>query len=94
MPKIIRFDTSKKRPKQAGEQAAASCEHRQVIAYTHYRTVYCAVCGFELDPFDVLVDMLKAHVPAGGSEGEEQRLLREVKRRETEKSRGKRNGRK
>jgi len=50
-----------------------------VIAYTINRTVCCAACGIELDPFDVLVDILKAYIP--DDDGEEVRLQKEIRLR-------------
>lgn len=86
MGKIIRLETSRKKHKPAGSREGAACEHREVTAYTAYRTtVRCTICGLELDPFDVLVDMLKEHAPASPAGREETKLLREVKKREAEK---------
>jgi len=65
-----------------------SCPHKHVVAYTVYRTVRCTVCGAELDPFDVLVDMLKAYVPPDNDDREKQRLLKEVERRSGKKTPG------
>ena len=56
--------------------------HKHVIAFTVYRTVRCAACGIELDPFDVLVDILKAQIP--DRENEEKRFLKEVEKRDGE----------
>ena len=57
------------------------CEHKRVIAYTAFRTVRCALCGAHLDPFDVLVDMLKGYVEPGANNLEEKRLDKEVEKR-------------
>lgn len=84
MAKIIKFDVSRTRPKVSGRKQAEGCEHKQVIAYTVFRTVHCAFCGTELDPFDVLVDMLKAHVP-DNDDSEEKRLQKEVESRGEDK---------
>lgn len=61
------------------------CDHKHVIAYTVFRTVRCSTCGTLLDPFDVLVDMLKGYVPSGPNDLEEKRLYEEVERRKGEK---------
>jgi hypothetical protein len=52
-----------------------------VTAYTIHRTVRCAICGAELDPFDVLVDMMKSQVP-GTEDAEEKRLREEIRKRD------------
>ncbi len=84
MAKIIRFDPTKKQPLHTDEHTGR-CDHRQVIAYTVFRTVRCAACGTLLDPFDVLVDLFKGYVPPGADNREEKRLLKELKRRGKEK---------
>ena len=68
MGKIIKLDTSRKKIEKDNFQKTSPCDHKQVIAYTYYRTVRCSVCGQELDPFDVLVDMLKAYVGPEGTD--------------------------
>lgn len=80
MAKIIRINQSRKKPKTISHRPAA-CDHKQVIAYTYYRTVNCSICGAPLDPFDVLVDMLKGFVPPGGNDHEEKQLNQELARR-------------
>lgn len=87
MAKIIQFDSSGKKPKPGRPGKKPDCLHRRVIAYTVYRTVRCEVCGMELDPFDVLVDMLKGQVPPDDGNREEKRLHREIARRGGKKSR-------
>ena len=81
MAQIIQFDPTKKKPKDVSPEKSAGCEHKRVIAYTVFRTVRCAICGMQLDPFDVLVDMLKGYVEPGGNNREEKRLAKEVKKR-------------
>ena len=85
MAKIIQFDPTKKKPKTVSPEKSLGCEHKRVIAYTAFRTVRCAICGAQLDPFDVLVDMLKGYVEPGGNNLEEKRLDKEVKKRSREK---------
>lgn len=80
MAKIIKFDTTLKKPETVDNPRHRSCDHKHVIAFTVYRTVRCAACGIELDPFDVLVDILKTRIQE--SDSEEQRLLKEVNKRE------------
>jgi hypothetical protein len=79
LAKIIALDTARKKAK-AAEQKMRGCRHRQVTAYALYRSVRCAICGAELDPFDVLVDMLKAQIPNDAGL-EEKRLHREIEKR-------------
>ena len=81
MGKILQFDASQKIPQTTDRGTRYDCDHKEVIAYTLYRTVRCNICGTELDPFDVLVDMLKGYVPQGENDLEEKRLLKEVERR-------------
>lgn len=50
-------------PGKAAPGPVDGCDHKNVIAYTVFRTASCARCGALLDPFDVLVDMLKGAVP-------------------------------
>jgi len=84
MAKIIRLDSSRK-PLQSGSLHRTSCEHKNVIAYTVHRTVQCVSCGAALDPFDVLVDMIKGYVPPGGGNDEQHRFEREVRKRGEER---------
>ena len=85
MAKIIQFDPTKKKPKTVSPEKSLDCEHKRVIAYTAFRTVRCAICGAQLDPFDVLVDMLKSYVEPGANNLEEKRLAREVEKRSRKK---------
>ena len=82
---IIKFDPTRKKTKPISPEKSSSCDHKEVIAYTFYRTVYCTVCGAELNPFDVLVDMLKGYVPPDKNDLEEKQLNKEVERRNKEK---------
>ena len=85
MAKIIKLDASRKKPQRIAQPESKGCEHKHVIAYTVFRTVHCSSCGAMLDPFDVLVDMLKGYVPPDGHNQEEKRLEKELKRRRKEK---------
>ena len=85
MAKIIQFDPTKKKPKTLSPGKSVGCEHKRVIAYTAFRTVRCAICGAQLDPFDVLVDILKGYVEPGGNNLEEKRLDEEVEKRSRKK---------
>ena len=82
---IIKFDPTRKKTKPISPEKSRSCDHKEVIAYTFYRTVYCTVCGAQLNPFDVLVDMLKGYVPPDKNDLEEKQLNKEVERRNKEK---------
>ena len=83
MAKIIRLDTSRKKPREEAARAPAGCDHRNVVVYERYRTVRCAFCRSLLDPFDVLLDMVKGYIPPERENSEEARLAREeTKRRE------------
>lgn len=84
MAKIIRFDSTGRKPGPGRKKQ--QCAHKQVVVYTVYRTVCCAFCGAELDPFDVLADMFKAHVPPDNGGREEKRLRREIAQRRGKKS--------
>lgn len=86
MGKIVQLDTSRKKHKVIRAEKSFTCDHKQVIAYTYYRTVRCSICGMELDPFDVLVDMLKAYVQPEGMDIEEKKILREIEKREGKES--------
>lgn len=60
--KIIDLDAAKqKRQRQESQQ---HCPHKDVVVYRDSRRVYCAICGCELDPFDVLVSVVEAQPPA------------------------------
>ena len=80
MAKIIKLDTSKKKAAPPMHDAG-SCEHKNVRVSEVYRTVRCVYCGALLDPFDVLVDMVKGYIPAESGGKEEIRLLKEVAKR-------------
>lgn len=88
MAKIIKFDSTRKKQITVNREKTAGCDHKLVIAYTVFRTVRCAICGTRLDPFDVLVDMLKAYVPPDAEDHEEKNLLREVEKRREKESKG------
>jgi hypothetical protein len=79
--KIIRLDTSRKKPKEKAARAPAGCEHKNVVVYERYRTVRCALCRALLDPFDVLLDMVKGYIPPERENKEEARLDKEEAKR-------------
>ena len=81
MAQIIKLDTSRRRPPR-GDEKTTACRHGNVTAWTAYRTVNCSYCGAELDPFDVLVDMIKGYIPAGRDRAEEHRFAKEAARRQ------------
>lgn len=81
MAEIIRIDASRKKPATAKGEKSSACSHKVVTAWTVYRTVTCSFCGLELDPFDVLVDILKG-APRPGNRDEESRFGLEAARRE------------
>ncbi len=81
MAKIIQFDPQRKKPEPVSSEKKHICEHKHVVASTVFRTVRCSICNTELDPFDVLVEMLKAYVPPDDPEREQKRLLQELARR-------------
>jgi len=85
LAKIIKLDPTRKKPKRVSPERSTGCNHKQVIAYTVFRTVRCSTCGTLLDPFDVLVDMLKGYVPPDKNDLEEKQLNKEVERRNREK---------
>ena len=80
MATIIQLDPSRKKPEQKDLGEKEGCDHKHVTAYTVFRTVRCSTCGTLLDPFDVLVDMIKGYVPPD-DDREEKRLAKEVKKR-------------
>ena len=84
MAKIIRLDTSRKRPKEKEAGGRDGCEHKNVVVYQMFRTVRCAYCGTLLDPFDVLLDMVKGYVPAEKDDREESRFVHEDAKRKKE----------
>ena len=79
MAKILRFDPSIRQ--REGAVSAASCEHKNVIAFTASRTVQCASCGTDLDPFDTIVELLKGSNPPGDKHRELKMYYRELERR-------------
>ncbi len=80
MAKIIKLDISKKKAEPSA-QIPGGCEHKNVRVSEAYRTVRCVYCGALLDPFDVLVDMVKGYIPPERNNHEEARLLKEVAKR-------------
>ncbi|MEN8136747.1 MAG: hypothetical protein ABFS18_14625 [Thermodesulfobacteriota bacterium] len=85
MAKIIRFDPSRRQQERA--VAATSCDHKNVVAFTASRTVQCAACGAELDPFDVMLELLKGSKPPGDKHRELKLYKRELERRDQDKGR-------
>lgn len=83
MAKIIRFDLSRRRPQE--NVAATSCDHKNVVAYTVSRKVQCAICGAELDPYDVMLELLKGYIPPSDNNRELRLFTRELERRSQEK---------
>lgn len=81
MGKIIRLDTTRKKPTAEIRGNLASCEHKNVVVHEKFKAVRCAVCGALLDPFSVLVDYLKRHVTAEREKAEETLLEEEETRR-------------
>jgi hypothetical protein len=81
MAKIIKLKPYQKLPTQHSVPQIP-CEHKNVIAYRVSRTVRCVFCGAQLDPFDILVDMIQGHIPAGCENKEQQRFEREVGERQ------------
>lgn len=75
------IDPTRKKPGKVDTGHAEGCDHKHVIAYTVFRTVRCTTCGALLDPFGVLVDMLKGYVPPNAEDREEKRMDKEVKKR-------------
>jgi len=78
---ILQFESTGRKPPADRSGGKPDCAHRRVVAYTAYRTVRCALCGAELDPFDVLVEMFKGAPPTGSGQGEDRKLRREIARR-------------
>ena len=82
MAKIIRFDP---RRRQCDETTPAnSCDHKNVVAFTASRTVQCVTCGAKLDPFDVMLELLKGYIPPIDNNRELRLLTRELERRRHE----------
>lgn len=88
MAEIIRLDSTRKKTDKAATRHSEICDHKHVIAYTVFRTVRCVTCGALLDPFDVLVDMLKGYIPPDGENQEEKRIDKELKKRSKKEDRG------
>ena len=61
--------------KKRTHKPTKTCHHKEAIVYRHERTVYCTICGQELDAFDVLVSLVEKMEP--GEEDEALRLLDE-----------------
>ena len=85
MAKILRFDPSLRQ--REGTVSAASCEHKNVVAFTASRTVKCEACGTDLDPFDTIVELLKGSNRPGDKHRELKMYYRELERRDQEKNR-------
>ena len=83
MAKIIKLDTSRKKTVPP-IKLAGICGHKNVRVSEVKRTVRCVYCGELLDPFEVLVDMVKGYIPGDTGNSEEIRLLREVEKRHDE----------
>ncbi|OGQ95783.1 MAG: hypothetical protein A2521_01060 [Deltaproteobacteria bacterium RIFOXYD12_FULL_57_12] len=80
MAKIIRLDAARRASLR--ETGKPGCQHKSATVYTAYRTVNCSFCGCLLDPYDVLVDMVKGYIPAGREDEEERRFTVEVVKRQ------------
>jgi hypothetical protein len=78
MAKIITFDPHRR---QHDDEPATSCDHKNVVAFTASRTVQCAVCGVKLDPFDVMLELLKGYMPPIDNNRELKLFTREMDRR-------------
>ena len=83
MAKILRFDPSLRQ--REGSGSAATCDHKNVVAYTASRTVQCAACGTVLDPFDTIVELLKGSNPQGDKHRELKMYYQELLRRHQDK---------
>lgn len=83
MAKIIRFDP--RRRQRSEDEPAAFCDHKNVVAFTASRTVRCAICGTSLDPFDVMLELLKGYIPPIDNNRELRLFTREMERRRQEK---------
>ena len=79
MAEILRFDPGRRRKKK--DTAENSCAHKEVVAFTATRTVECAACGTKLDPFYVMVELLKGSKPPGDNKRELKLYTRELERR-------------
>lgn len=83
MAKIIKFEPNRRQHEEA--QAANSCDHKNVVAFTASRTVHCAVCNADLDPFEVMLELLKGYVPPIDNNRELKMFTREMDRRRQDK---------
>ena len=83
MAKIISFEHSRKQHEEG--VPISSCDHKDVVAFTGSRTVHCATCGAELDPYDVMVELLKCYIPPSDNNRELKLFSREVEQRCHEK---------
>lgn len=83
MAKIIRFDPSRRQHEDAAP--GISCDHKDVVAFTASRTVQCAICGAELEAFDVMLELLKGYIPPGENNRELKLFSRELERRHQER---------
>ena len=79
MAKILRFDPSRRL--QEGTMTATSCDHKNVVAFTSSRKVQCSACGTELEPFDVMIELLKGSNPPGDKHRDLIMYYRELVRR-------------
>jgi len=59
-------DLAAARKRRERDARGEGCVHRDVVVYRDSRRVCCAICGAELDPFDVLVTVVEAQPPARG----------------------------
>lgn len=80
MTKIIKLDHARKAGKLRNNRQQ-DCSHKNVTVHISTRTVRCAICGQLLDPFEVLLDMMKGYVPPEDDD-EKTKFLREMKKRE------------
>jgi len=83
MAKIITFDPSRRQLEEA--EPATSCDHKNVVAFTASRTVQCVICGATLDPFDVMLELLKGYMPPIDNNRELKLFTREMDRRRQDK---------
>ena len=82
MAKIIKLDRSRKARHPKITNNTDDCPHKTATLYTFSRTVRCSICGELLDPFDVLLDMMKGYIPPAGRDNESERFLKEVTKRQ------------
>lgn len=84
MAKIISFDPRRRQHPEAPAPASV-CDHKDVVAFTDSRTVHCATCGATLDPFDVMLELLKSSMPPSDNNRELRLFTRELERRRQQK---------